>query len=159
MPYLSGSNVGLMRWHYTRLARRRWKPTIQGEGKDDNERAAEEQLVEELLALGARGGQAIYGVAEMLEAACQGHVRTLVVAEGLHLLGAECLRCGCLVRDGQHLCPACGAALAALDDVVERASERTLDERERVETVHGRAAMRLVEGEGGLGALLRFRVG
>ena len=54
---------------------------------------------------------------------------------------------------------ACGAALAALDDVGERASERTLDERGRVETVHGRAAMWLAEGGGGLGALLRFRVG
>jgi peptide subunit release factor 1 (eRF1) len=63
------------------------------------------------------------------------------------------------VPDGQHLCPACGAALAALHDVVERASERTRDERGCVATVHGRAAMRLVEGGGGLGALLRFRVG
>src|SRR2546423_11696542 len=53
-------------------------------------------------------------------------------AEGLHLPEAECLRCGCLVPDGRRLCPAYGTALATLDDVVERASERTLDDRGRV---------------------------
>jgi hypothetical protein len=87
------------------------------------------------------------GVAEMLGAVWQGQVRTLPVAEGLHLPGAECPRCGCLVTDGQHLCPACGAALADLDDVVERASECTL-QRRRVETVHGWAATRLAEVRG-----------
>jgi hypothetical protein len=111
IPYLSGSNVGLMPWLYTRLARRRrivQNPTIH--------------------------------------------------AEGLHLPAAQCLRCGCLVANGRRLSPACGAALAALDDWWSGRA-RALDERGRVETVHGRAATRLAERGGGLGALLRFQVG
>jgi hypothetical protein len=98
MPCLSGSNIGLMCWLYTRLARRRrmvQTPTIR--------------------------------------------------AEGLHLPRPGRLRCGCPVPDGRRLCPACGSALATLDDVVERARERTLDERGRLETVHGRAATQLAE--------------
>ena len=83
----------------------------------------------------------------------------LIVAEGLHMPGSGCPRCGCLAADDQHSRPTWGAAMVTLVGVVERASERTLDERGRVETVHTRAATRLAEGGDGLGALLRFRVG
>ncbi len=120
------------------------------------ERAAEEQLVADVLELGPRGA-ASTGVAATLDAVWCGQVQTLVVAADLRLAGAECPACGCLVADsqGQRLCPVCGAVTTPLDDVVGRAIERTLDERGRVEVVHGPAAERL-SAAGGMGALLRF---
>ena len=47
--------------------------------------------------------------------------------------------------------------MGPLDDVIERAVERTLDEQGYVEIVHGTAAARLTE-VGGLGAFLRSGV-
>jgi peptide chain release factor subunit 1 len=119
------------------------------------ERANEERLVAEVIDQGGKGEVAVRGVAETLAAIARGQVHRLVVAEGLHLAGAECSCCGYLLADGQRTCPVCGAEVTPLDDIVERAIERTLDERGHVEIVHDDAASRLCEF-GGMGAILRF---
>jgi hypothetical protein len=49
--------------------------------------------------------------------------------------------------------------MVPLDDVVERASERRLDDWGRVQTVHGPVATRLTNVGSALGTLPRFRPG
>jgi peptide subunit release factor 1 (eRF1) len=123
------------------------------------ERTAEEQLVGEILELGAAGARATYGVDATLHAIWRGQVHTLAVADGLRLPGGECPVCGRLAAGEPRACPVCGSEMEPLDDVIERAIERTLDERGRVEIVHGPAAAHLTAVGGGLGALLRFGAG
>ncbi|HWE63482.1 MAG TPA: host attachment protein [Chloroflexota bacterium] len=122
------------------------------------EREAEERLVKEVLGQ-EDGVLATCGVDATLQAIWMAEVQTLAVADELRLAGAECPNCGCLVADQLQSCPACGATLTPLDDLVQRAGERTIEDDGRVEIVHGSAATRLNESGGGMGALLRFDVG
>jgi peptide subunit release factor 1 (eRF1) len=119
------------------------------------ERANEERLVAQLLEQAGSGGRATIGVAPTLQALWRGQVHRLVVAEGVRLAGGECSQCGWLEADSATACPTCGATMTPLADLVERAVERTVEARGRVEVVHGPAAERL-RAAGGLGAVLRF---
>lgn len=120
------------------------------------EREAEERLVNEVIETSADGGRATYGLGPTLEAVWLGRVHQLVVADGLRRAGSECQGCGWLSVDTPASCPACGRAVTPLDDVVERAIERTLDEGGKVEIVHGEAERRLRDVGDGAGALLRY---
>jgi len=84
-------------------------------------------------------------------------VQTLVVADGVRVAGSECPVCGRLVPGRVATCPACGASMRAVHELVHRAMERAREQAGRVEVVHGAAARRLLEAGGGLGALLRYR--
>jgi peptide subunit release factor 1 (eRF1) len=121
------------------------------------EREVEGRLVAELLELAGSGGRAVYGVSPTLEALWEGAVQKLVVADGLRLSGAECANCRRLEADSPAACPVCGGPLRPVEDLVERAVDRALEEDGAVEVVHGDAAQRLREAGGGLGALLRYR--
>lgn len=120
------------------------------------ERAAEVRLVEELVATAAAGGPATHGLAATLEAVWLGRVHLLVVADGLRASGSECPGCGRLGPDAPVSCPVSGDRVTPLEDVVERAMERALEEGGRVEVVHDEAARRLREIGEGLGAVLRY---
>ncbi|HWP62012.1 MAG TPA: Vms1/Ankzf1 family peptidyl-tRNA hydrolase, partial [Candidatus Binatia bacterium] len=120
------------------------------------ERAAEVRLVEELVATAAAGGPATHGLAATLEAVWLGRVHLLVVADGLRVSGSECPGCGRLGPDAPASCPVSGDRVIPLEDVVERAMERSLEEGGRVEVVHDEAARRLREIGEGLGAVLRY---
>ncbi len=120
------------------------------------ERAAEEQLVVDLLEQAAPWGRATCGVAPTLDAIWQGRVHKLIVADGAQLPGSECPWCGWLEPGGSARCPLCDTVMEPVSDVIERAIERTLAEGGTVETVHGPAAARLGQAAGGLAALLRL---
>lgn len=122
----------------------------------DVERATEERLVADVLETAARGGLATYGLGPTLEAVWLGRVHALLVADGLRAPGSECESCGRLGPDVPAACPACGGRVQDLDDVIERAMERTLEESGRVEVVHDAPARRLQEVGEGLAAVLRF---
>lgn len=120
------------------------------------ERETEERLVSEVVELAGNGGRATLGLSATLEAIWLGRVEKLLVAEGARSPGAECASCGRLEPGAPTACPVCHGTMVLLEDVVERAVERALDERGRVEIVHGEAATRLKQAGEGVGALLRF---
>lgn len=121
------------------------------------EREAEKRLLEELIEAAGGGGRATCGVEPTLEALLMRAVQTLVVADGVHVGGAECPSCGVLAPEGVQTCPACGATMRPVHDLFHRAMERAREQAGRVEVVQGEAARRLLEAGGGLGALLRYR--
>jgi peptide subunit release factor 1 (eRF1) len=122
------------------------------------ERAAERELVADLVETAASGGNATCGLAATLDAVGRGQVHKLVVAEGAETPGTECPRCGRLAAAPAGPCPTCGSTTEPLADVVERAVERVLDDKGAAVVVHDAAADRLVGAGGGLGALLRYRL-
>ncbi len=118
------------------------------------QRERDDRLVDELLRAVDRG-QAAVGAGPVAEALAVGEVRRLVVPEGLHLGGGECPTCGMLApAPAPHFCPACGGALRAVMDLVERIEARVTRGGGSVEEVGGQAAATLAEHEG-IGAFLR----
>jgi peptide chain release factor subunit 1 len=122
------------------------------------ERRQEVQLVEDLINTARAGGLASVEPEEVLLAVADGCVHRLVLVEGLSQPGFECSTCGALwLRPDLSQCPRCEQPVHAHPDVIERAIERTLLADGRVEAVQGPAA-ELLRREGGLGAILRFRL-
>ncbi len=116
--------------------------------------AEDERLVEELLRA-AESGAAAIGPDAVAEAVGVGEAGRLVVPEGFHLPGSECGACGLLAPvGGPEHCPACGARLRVVPDLVERMEERITEAGGRIEEIGGHPAALLAEHEG-IGAFLR----
>jgi len=112
------------------------------------------RLVDELLRA-VREGQAAMGAGNVTEALAVGDVQRLVVPEGLHLGGGECPMCGMLAAAPMpRFCPACGAPLHEVGDLVERLEVRVARGGGTIDEVGGQAAALLAEHEG-IGAFLR----
>jgi peptide chain release factor subunit 1 len=118
------------------------------------ERETEKQLVEELLA--ADGHHPVtHGLQSTVRALCEGRIWRLVYASGFSASGGQCPSCGMLFAKTDGSCDYCGAAIAPVNDLVERIVERVLEGDGKVEEVTGDAARRLQQA-GGIGAVLRF---
>ena len=120
------------------------------------ERKQENALVDQLLEFAGAGGRGSQGLAPTLDALWNGQVDTLLVARDARMPGAECPNCGRIVASGRAECPSCSARMEPLDDIIERAIERTLGQSGQVELLDGAAAERLHEAGGGIGAILRY---
>jgi peptide chain release factor subunit 1 len=123
------------------------------------EREAEDRFVGDLLDAVGPGGLGSCGIAPTLEALWAGSIRTLVISDGLRVIGSACPNCGYLQADIVERCPMCDTAMRSGDDIVDIAVRRTLDTNGEVEVVHDDAAKGLTERCGGMGAVLRFRAG
>jgi peptide subunit release factor 1 (eRF1) len=121
------------------------------------ERAAEAQLVAEVLEVAPAGGAAC-GRDAALEALWLRQVETLAVADGLVVPGGVCPVDGRLVAEGAGACPVCGTTPRLVEDVIAAAVDRAIEQDGRVEVVHGQAAERLRDACGGVAAQLRFRL-
>ena len=119
------------------------------------ERADEEALVRRVIEDAGAGGPGVVGAAGTLAAINGERVHRLLVNEGLRLSGAECSSCRLLLERQVAACPACGAPVQELPDLVERAVQRIYDSNGSVEIVFGRGAEELA-AHGGIGARLRF---
>ncbi len=100
------------------------------------------------------GGQAVAGLAPLLEA-CNAHaVDHMVVAGPFAKSGVQCDQCGWLGRMGTA-CPVCGSPLFEVSDVVAAAMEATVEAGGKVSIVS--VASRL--DAQGVAALTRFTIG
>lgn len=120
------------------------------------EREGESVIVEQAINDAAAGGPAASGLDATLLAVSNAQVGLLVVEGNLVATGGTCPSCGRLAAGDGARCPACGAELSAVDDIVEYAIGRVIMAGGGVELVHGAAATRLQAEAGGIGALLRY---
>ncbi|SRR5581483_9655007 len=119
------------------------------------EREQELELIDELIVVASRGGRAVVGVDDTLEALLLTRVHKLVVAHGLQLSGWACPRDQYLSAKPIDRCPWCGTQMMAVDDLADRAIQKAIDLEGLVDVVGGEAADRLRK-HGGMGAVLRF---
>ena len=117
---------------------------------------AEERLVDDVLEIAASGGRATRGVAPTIEALWIGDVRVLLMADSLKLSGSECSNCRYLQMGSARNCTMCGASMSEVHDLGHQLARRTLEQRGRVEIVHGQAAEHLSAAGEGTAAFLRF---
>lgn len=119
--------------------------------EEELERAEEAEAVGRLEDALASGG-GVAGLEATLEALSEGRVGTLVVGLDLAQPGGLCERCGRLATRASS-CPACGAPMREVPDVVEVAVASAYERGCRVETVTTDERLGRL---GGIGALLRF---
>lgn len=116
------------------------------------DRREEAELVARLRdALGA-GGKAVAGVDPVLTSLHQHRVERLLVSAGFAASGWRCFGCGALATVGRA-CPACGAEMSHVDDVIEEAVEEALAQRVKVDICVDNADLDVL---GRIAALLRY---
>lgn len=99
---------------------------------------------------------ATWGERPTLHALWEGRVMTLAVDDTFSKPGSRCRQCSGLWEDVPSACPTCGSAgVEAVEDVIELALERALEQRAALELVRSDAARRLMAGRGPMVALLR----
>jgi peptide chain release factor subunit 1 len=121
------------------------------------ERQTEEALVTDLVTDASKGGPAVTGLAHTLHALNQGRIWQLVYAHSFRAPGSECAECGTLFSPETTSCLTCSSTIQPIENVVERAINRAVDQGVRVEVVRGETAESELINAGGIGALLRTR--
>lgn len=117
------------------------------------DRAREAQLVEQMVTAATKGGPAVLGLADTLMALQEQRVHILLVAEGYTQPGWRCQHCNYVGADRTPSCPICGGPMEEVEDAVDTAIRRAIDQGVEVEVVHDNPAM----GKAGhIGAILRY---
>jgi hypothetical protein len=118
---------------------------------------AREEVVTVQLLIDAGPGRSSWGVQPTLRALHEGRVMTLVVDDMFGRPGACCRNCSGLWEKPGNRCPLCESeAVEVVEDVVELAIERALEEKSGLEIVRSGAARRLLDSIGPMAALLRW---
>jgi peptide chain release factor subunit 1 len=99
------------------------------------------------------GERAVAGVEAVLGAITEQRVETLLVDDGLTVPGRRCPTCDLLTLAATARCPADGAEMAEVEDVVEAAVERALGQSADVLVLRNRPDL---AENGSIAALLRF---
>ncbi len=129
--------------------------TISQEVNQAQERASREYQAKQLAVLqdnlGPKG-QAATGLNQVLAALYEGKVHSLFISRGFKTPGGSCDSCGRL-RHTAGDCPICGQEMTPVDDVVNLAVARALDQGAKVEQMQDASTM---EDLGNIAALLRY---
>ncbi|MFH1177750.1 MAG: hypothetical protein V1750_10120 [Acidobacteriota bacterium] len=104
------------------------------------ERAAELEVVRDLLKEVRKGGRAVAGLSSTLEAINNGRVWKLVYLQGLTLEGGVCAACSRLVDPADERCPMCGELVENEPRMVDRMAQTVLERGGHVEMLDGPAA-------------------
>jgi peptide subunit release factor 1 (eRF1) len=114
-----------------------------GEGAD---------AVEAILTEAAKGGRAVAGLEETLEAVARGAVQRLYLLEGFSQPGRLCVECGGLQGGAEATCHLCGKPTRAAE-LAGAIVDRVIAAGGKVETIEIHQALARV---GGVAALLRY---
>jgi hypothetical protein len=133
------------------------RPSEVAAAAEPAQRAIEEReevaTVQRLLDAGPQ--RSAWGVQATLRALWEGKVNTLVVDDMFARPGGRCRECAALLEAQRDRCVVCeSAAVEPVEDVVELAIEKTLDEDGAFEMVRSAAARQLLARVGPMAALL-----
>jgi peptide subunit release factor 1 (eRF1) len=131
---------------------------LERELRDLQQRAEQEdelKLVRSLVTAARKSDRAVTGLSETVAMVNQGRIYKLVVSRDFRAHGKQCSSCRALFAEHLHKCSFCGGGLEDAPDLVNRASQRVLEQGGRVQMVSGQAASELAQA-GHIGATLRF---
>jgi len=118
----------------------------------DANNARELKLVDDLLKTVAKGGHAVVGLDETLQAICDKRIETLIISDGYNKPGYIDEDSGFIVANLAKS-PLSDRELTAVNDVVDAAVAQTMSLGGHVEVITGNPAL---DGAGRIGAMLRF---
>jgi peptide chain release factor subunit 1 len=113
----------------------------------------ERRLVESVITAAAKGREGVINLDRTLAAINAGQVQTLIISEGYRAPGYRCRGCGYLTAHLLPECPFCGNVFSEIEDAVELAVRRVMEEGGDVEVVHDSP---LLERAGQIGGQLRY---
>jgi peptide chain release factor subunit 1 len=113
----------------------------------------EAHLVSSVVTAAAKGKGGVVGLEQTLSGVHAGHVMTLVASDGFRAPGFRCRGCGYLTTRRLPQCPFCGNTFTEIEDSVELAVQRVLQNGGEVHIVHANPEL---EKAGSIGGLLRF---
>ncbi len=114
----------------------------------------ERRIVDELITRAMKGDSAVLGLEDVLNAAVEGKINTLVYVEDFRATGSRCRECGFLTTQSLQDCPYCSSAMEQIDYMVDLISQMAVEKGARVEVL-AHETDRLKE-RGNIGAILRF---
>jgi len=116
------------------------------------ERRREMRLVENMITSAAKGAEGVVRLDDTLTAVHDGRVQTLIVREGFRAKGFQCQGCGYITTQELDACPFCGKSFAQINDAVEMAVRKVMQDGGDVEIVYENPKMAEVE----IGGMLRY---
>ncbi len=113
----------------------------------------EDKMVADMITTAAKGGNAILGLSGTLQAASAGRVQTLIISDGYRTPGYRGLHTGMMLSFNGHEPELAGEEFVEVEDIVEEAIARTLEQGGHVEVISGNEDLEMM---GRIGALLRY---
>lgn len=103
----------------------------------DHERSTERRVVDEVVGLSLRGGQAVLGPEDVVMALNEHRIHRLVLEEDFSRAGWRCTNCDALgsKAEASEVCPYCGGQVSAVHHLGEVLVARTLGEGGEVDVV------------------------
>jgi len=116
------------------------------------ERRREMRLVEKVITSAAKGAEGVVRLEETLGAVHNGRVQTLIVREGFRAKGFQCQGCGYITTQELEECPFCGKSFAQINDAVEMAVRKVMQDGGDVEIMYENPKLEEVA----IGGVLRY---
>ncbi|MGE5123341.1 MAG: hypothetical protein ACM3H7_02400 [Acidobacteriaceae bacterium] len=113
----------------------------------------EEQLLKKLVTGAAKEQKGVLSLEDTLGAVQDGRVQSLVIQDGYHAMGHQCMGCGFITTQELTTCPFCGSNFKNIPDAVEMAVYKVMKAGGDVEVIHNQHE---VAGFENIGALLRY---
>jgi peptide subunit release factor 1 (eRF1) len=117
------------------------------------EKRRDSHLIEAVLTSAGKGRAGVADLNDTLGAVHDGRVQTLVIKEGYRAPGYRCLGCGFLTGQKLDACPFCGNEFERINDAVELAIRKVMQNGGEVEVVEDSGNHKKFTG---IGALLRY---
>ncbi|MBN1955823.1 MAG: hypothetical protein JW900_12335 [Anaerolineae bacterium] len=99
-----------------------------------------------------KGREGVVGLDEVLSAAHEGRIRTLVIDRHYHARGYRCSNCRYLTVQALDDCPFCGGTFVEIPDAAEAAVTKVIEEGGEIEVVDDHPPLQ----QAGIAALLRY---
>ena len=100
--------------------------------------------------------KAVWGIEQTIDMLNQQRVMTLAVADDYRRPGGYCTQCHTMYLETQGTCPLCGGTIEDVEDLVDLALERALQQDATLEIVRSEPAREILSKHAPIGALLRF---
>lgn len=117
------------------------------------EEEKENRLVNAAITAAAKGRDGIIGLDDTLGAVHAGRVQTLLISEGFRASGNRCQGCGYITAHGPEKCPFCHHDFEKIDDAVEHAVRKVLEDGGEVDVIYENSDLKRA---GNIAALLRY---
>lgn len=114
------------------------------------ERRREERLVQTVITGAAKGRGGVLRLDDTLGAVNEGRVQTLVIRDGYRAPGLRCRGCQYVTAQVLEHCPFCGGSFERIQDAVELAVRKVMQDGGEVEVLHENMGLGEIQPIGGL---------
>jgi len=131
-------------------------PEVMERAMEIGERAEhqrEERLLEAAITGAAKERGGVTGLGDTLRAIHEGRVQNLLISEGYRESGYRCTGCGYIRMQKIYKCGFCGGKFEKIEDAVEMAVRKVLQDGGEVEVLHDNATLK---EHGNIGGILRY---